>query len=173
MSDQETPILDETPETPDLQVILPPEHSVLIGETLYFVPTFRLGKSFRMMEYLSEAFEQTDLLGLLLAAGQLSDPNNRTPFFQELSSRFPLLLRTARPIIYKALALTIIPDKRLAEIDENDASYEAEIAQTVRMLKAEADLDKALEILILAIDGMGVDQLRKNFQRLLRKLGSG
>lgn len=160
--------MNEDTEVKDVAVLMPKELVVELGGESHVVGPFKLGKSLRMMEYLPELLEGGDLAAVLRAGAD----GDTSQVWMELSERLPSLFRTARPLLFKILALTLIPNKRLSEIDENDESYEAEIAKWVTILKEEADTEKALDLLVMAIDGIGFDAIRKNFPRLLQRMGS-
>lgn len=147
---------------------MPAQNSVQLGETTYLVPQFRLGKTLRMMELISDLLEKVDLSSIFGAASQ-----GQASLLVELSDKLPALVRSARPILLKMMALALIPDRRLAEIDEQDESYQEELNSIVRVLKVEADMEKTFEILVLAVDGMGIDAIRKNFPKVLQRLRNG
>lgn len=157
-----------TEEVKDVDILMPGELSVTLAGETHVVGPFKLGKSLRMMEYLSELLEGGDLAQVLKAGAS----GDQAEIWMELSRRLPSLFRTARPLVFKVLALTLIPNKRLAEIDEDDESYEVEIKKWVGILKEEADTEKALELMVMAIDGIGINAIRKNFPKLLQRMGS-
>lgn len=153
----------------DIDIAMPKEMAITLGGQDITVASFKLGKSLRMMEYLGQLFEGGDLAAVFKAGTQ-----GQEAVWTELSRRLPSLLRTARPLVLKVLALTLIPNKRLAEIDDNEESYEAEINHWVSVLKSEdgADIETAMNLMVLAIDGIGFDSIRKNFPKLLSRMGS-
>lgn len=159
--------MTEENEIKDTAVILPSETTVVLGEETINVAQFKLGKSLRIMENLAELLEGGELVAVIKAAQDGPDA-----LWGVVSDRLPSLIRTARPLVFRTLALALISNKRLAEIDENEESYEAELRKWTRVLKEEADTEKALQLMMLAIDGIGFDAIRKNFPKLRQKLGS-
>jgi hypothetical protein len=151
----------------DTKVAFPKAHSVKIGEVDYPVPTFKLGKSMLMLEALSELVEQGEITSFFHAAAK-----GQESFLEELIERLPVLFKRCRPLLYRMMALTLIPDTKMMEIDANGEDIELEIARVMQVLKYEADIEKAMEIIPIAVDGMGLDTIRKNFPMLLKKLGS-
>lgn len=145
----------------DNLIIFPAEQKVTIGDKEFTVQKFKLGKALRMLDYLSEGFEISDLASVAAAAekGQLK-------LITELADRFPSISKMFRKVLPKIFALTLISDKRLAEIDENDESYEDEIKKMVSFLNENMPTEMAIEMLCLAIQGLGLGELRKNFPKL-------
>jgi hypothetical protein len=158
---------EETQEVKDTVILFPGSQTITIGDKTFTVQTFKLGKTLRVLEYLSEAFEIVDLAEIAAAA-----EDGKLNLVRELAERLPSLSKVGRTVLPKVFALTLIPDRRLAEIDENDEDYEQEIKGMVRFLNEYMPPEMAIDLLAIAINGMGLSQIRKNFPKLLQTLGS-
>lgn len=159
--DNETPVSDNVVLFPQGKYV---ELEVDGAKQMHYVPQFKLGKTLRMLSVLSEFGERTDLASLFKGADEKT-------FGARLFERLPDMITAGRPLLMKALALAIMPDKRVKEVDLNGEDFDAALNPYLSLVY-DADVEKATEILGLAIDGMGIDQIRKNLPTLLKKLGS-
>lgn len=149
----------------DAVVLMPAPYEVRIGDEVYQFGKFKLAKSIRVMELLSELLAQENVNSFLQAL-----LSGRVDLIAALSEHLPDLIKSARPALYRLLALVVTKDKRLAELDEDEESLDAELARVAARLRAECEMAQAIEILTIAVDGIGLDEIRKNLSTLLTKV---
>jgi hypothetical protein len=151
----------------DAKMLLPEGRNVLIGEETYHVAQFKFGKTLMEMAYLAKLAKNSDAASLLEELGG-PNPNIAVALLHWL----PDFMVNGRPILMEAMGLALVSDKRLAEMDEAGEDPIVEIKKMTRVIAEHADSEKAMEIMALIIDGMGLDTIRKNFPALLRLLRS-
>jgi hypothetical protein len=154
--------INDTTVTDD-KVLLPEGRNVVIGEETYHVPQFKFGKTLMELGYLSQLAKKSDAAGLLEELGE-KGANIAVALLHWL----PEFMVNGRTVLMDAMGLALVPDKRLAEMDENGEDPTVEIKKYSRIISEYADSEKAMEIMALIIDGMGLDAIRKNFPSLLR-----
>ncbi len=127
--------------------------------------SFKADKSLRILECVAEIIDKCDLVGLYQSIGENTDQ-----IFGELVSYLPIVMRKARPLLFRCLALCLIPDRELAELGRNEASLQARVSGLESFLMAEADLSQILIIATLAYKAVGIKNIRQFLPTLVGEL---
>lgn len=161
---KETKVVAEAVEVSDAKVLIPEGRNVKVGNEIHHVPEFKFGKTLMEMGYLAQLAKKSDAASLL---EEIGNGGNTTV---ALLHWLPDFMVSSRTVLMDAMALALVPDKRLAEMDEAGEDPTVEIKKYSRIISEHADSETAMQIMALIIDGMGLDAIRKNFPALLRLL---
>lgn len=133
--------------------------------------TFKIGrfsfaKTLLMMEYLGELGQRVDVASIFVQR------DNQTVIgIDSIVEKIPVLMRTMRPTMVRILALTLMKNVDI----EKALDAEADIDDVLKPYKAKVNrmqMTEATQLLQLAVERMGISDIRKSFPTLLAALNS-
>jgi hypothetical protein len=134
------------------------------AEQSFSVGKFKFIKSLLVLESLATLARRVDLGSLFLGDEPIT--------LERIVELLPMLLTTFRPTVVKILALTLLPNKRLEQLVDDEVSLEAELAGLRRVVYG-LDFNQAAELLMITIDRIGFQDIRDNLPKFLGALRMG
>jgi hypothetical protein len=153
---------------PESTIIFPFPARVTLGDETFTVARFKAGKMLLVLETVTELLDNPELQGLLMGGNMDSGE-----IMKRLASELPTLIRTATPVIGRAVALTITPDADIARALDNGEDVRADMTRKGRVIVFSSEVDELIEALAVGIQCMGLDALRQSLPNLGKALGLG
>lgn len=146
-------------------VLTPSAAVVTIGSTNYEVGKFCLAKSMKMLSLLTDISEQAGISAVIAVAQSHG-------LITALADALPRIMGGLEPRLFQLLALILLPNKRLFEIVDRDQSVDEALKADAKALmqNEDLDIDKALEIIQVGYERIGLEALQRNFKSLLDKI---
>jgi hypothetical protein len=153
-------------ETTDLEIMFPNGKYVEIEGEKHYIPQFKLGKTLRMLATVAELTDAVDLASLVKQAQK-----GEQSFVATLLDKVPEMVMSGHPIIPRIAAQALMPNEEYKRIDLEGEDFNAALKPYLSMTY-DMDVEKTMEVIELAIDGMGLEQLKKAAQKFLKKIGN-
>jgi hypothetical protein len=157
-------------ETTDLEILFPDGKTVEVevdGEKKKMhIPQFKLGKTLRMLATVAELTDAVDLASLVKQAQK-----GEQSFTATLLERVPEMVISGQPIIPRMVAQALMPNEEYKRIDIEGQDFNQSLKPYLS-IALDMDVDKTMEVIELAIDGMGLEQLKNAAQKFLKKIGN-
>lgn len=135
------------------------------GETLT-ITRFSFAKTLLMLEDLGQLAEKVDIASIFVQRD-----GNTVIGIDSIVEKIPLLLRTMRPTMVRLLALTLMKNSEVEKAIENEVSID-EALKPFKLVVYRLDTTKATELLQMAIERMGIADIRKSFPLLLAAMSN-
>jgi hypothetical protein len=157
-------------EITDLEILFPDGKTVEVevdGEKKKMhIPQFKLGKTLRMLATVAELTDAVDLASLVKQAQK-----GEQSFTATLLERVPEMVISGQPIIPRMVAQALMPNDEYKKIDIEGQDFNQALKPYLS-IALDMDVDKTMEVIELAIDGMGLEQLKNAAQKFLKKIGN-
>jgi hypothetical protein len=170
--EDETQVID--PQQNDIPKLIPatveftvpgdPEDGV--ADKTYTIGRFTFAKTLLMMQYLGELAERVDVASIFVQRNE-----NTVIGIDAIVEKVPVLLRTMRPTVVRLLALTLMKNKEVENVIENEESIDAALIP-YRKEVYRLETQQATELLKIAIERMGISDIRKSFPLLLAAMSN-
>ncbi len=134
---------------------------VQVGDRQFPVDKFKYDKTALVLEIASEIANKADIPALLAKARQGN-------IAQDLMLSLPRILRVSRPLVLRGLAISLIPDKELIRLLDDEEVFNARVDELVELLREECDLDKIFELGQIVLACIGLNTLKKWLPSLTR-----
>lgn len=136
------------------------------ADETFKIGRFSFAKTLLMMEYLGELGQRVDVASIFVQR------DGQTMIgIDSIVEKIPVLMRTMRPTMVRVLALTLMKnrdvEKAIDEEHDMDDALKPYKATVNRMQTTEAT-----HLLQLAVERMGISDIRKSFPTLLAALNS-
>lgn len=147
------------------EVLTPGATVVTIGDKSYPVHKFCLAKSMKMLKLLTGLTDDAGLSSVVAVGREVG-------WLSALADGLPKIVAAADAKVFPVIALTLMPNKRLFEIFDNEEDLDAELKKVGKELMKDPylDFEKAFEVVRVGYDNMGLDALQGNVKALLDKI---
>jgi hypothetical protein len=124
----------------------------------FVIGKFCFLKSMLLLECLGDLAQRIDVASVFTGSEIRMD---------HLIEKLPLLMREMRPVVTRALALTLVKNQTFERADRAECDLEAEMAPLRALVSYRLDLEQAAELLTIAVERIGVQDVRQHFPTLL------
>ena len=144
------------------------------AETTIYIGKFCFLKSLLLVEQLGELATKVDFASIMSQREFVDDTGKQRSQIvlhtDRIADLLPPLMRTMRPTLMRALAIAVAKNKDLEAADREQGSFEPLLKNLEYDVAYRLDLEKAAELLVVAIDKIGVQHLKRHFPTLLAAL---
>lgn len=148
------------PESQEAADLFPGTAQHTLGGQPVEISNMKVGKMLLALEVVSELLENDDLSALV--TGQLTQAD----LIKRLLPNLPSLIRTARPVLQRAIALIVTPDAEVADLEDAGTDIRVEMERRGRSLFKEAELTEVINVLASGIKALGIDALAQALPNL-------
>lgn len=140
------------------------EREIKVGDKTYIIKNFNVYKTFYILEQISTLIAESNL-GMAFV-----NNNSRAEMIAKLAAQLPTFFKTSKPTLRKLIGATVSTNKEIADLDENDGDLNGVMMKKGHEVMSDDafDLDIALDFVVVSVELMRLDTIRKKAPAMLK-----